>query len=639
MFPIKLHEMARRINTVEYRSDFRLKPMPEIRLIKKTGGKYFLYSPLNLKIYILSKDEYTRLYKNELDDNEKKSFFEDDLLILKNTSPYQTTNINVLEPVIFLTKRCNLKCIYCFSRGGDQSIDNSFEGIKALIDLWMSSSEKRKKNRISFFSSGEPTLAFGLLKKTCNYVNRKSKRKIKFILVSNGIFPKSVADWIIKNNVRLQISCDGPPYIQDFNRPTRCGSKSSKMVEDNINYFLGKGYKNFYTHAVITSHSVDKMDEILNYFHRLGLHGVEFAEMFVAGRGGEELLADNKEYIKNLMKVIELSEAYGVRCRANVIPWKFHGKFCGIGTMLALLENGVITTCHNASGKDKASKFFIIGKYDKKTDRIKLNEGKRIFIANRTLDKIKKCKNCMFKWSCGGGCAFSAFSDHNTIFSVDYRCDTIKSSSKKFLNYRIQKEFTKIKPALEMVGEKLYYSMIFNRFELSQTNNESVKPNSIIQISERTNLDVLAKNIISTRNSNGYKTSVFLLSFNLPGKNLSRSLGDKFVKFLEELKKNRIFFVVTKPICRRLFGEDYNRILKEFKIPKDWFESVELFKLSGRRAVLRNGKVVEIKNSTKREDLYRKFKEDVTRENGLPFKKCKFCIHGIRKNCGYRFSI
>lgn len=635
MFSIPLSRKSIKINNLKYQNGFKLKVIPELSLIRKTGDEYILYSPLNLRIYILSKNEYDKLHSDNLDHDERKLFFENDLLTLKNIDPFQKSDNKYVEPIIFFTNKCNLKCLYCFSKGGELSIDNSFERIKALIDFSKNSLGDYKKGKIMFFSSGEPTLVYGLLKKTYRYINRILKKKIETSLISNGTFPKSVADWIIRNGIELQISCDGPPYIQDFQRPVKDGSKSSKIVENDIKYFVKRGYKNFNTHAVITRYSVNKMDEILNYFHRLGVSRVTFADMFVYGRAKKDLSANTDEYVENVMKVIELSDMYGVRYGVNILPLKVTTKFCGAGNMIVLLENGLITTCLNAVGNDKASKFFAIGEYNEKRKRIELDEKKRVLVANRTVDKIKECKNCILKWNCGGGCPLYAFPKHNTIFSVDYDCDARRFAFEKFVHYKIQREFMKIKPALEIVGKNLYYSMVFNKFKLYYINDENVKPNSFIKISGKTNLDTLVKNIINVRNLNGYKTSIFLLSFSLSEENLNRNFGNKIVKFLEELKKNRIFFVVTKPICRQLFGENYNKILNKFKIPRNWFEAVELFRLRGSKAVLKNGKIVEIKNSTKRENIYRKFKEDVANDAKLPFKKCKFCIYRIRKNCEY----
>lgn len=620
-----------KVNNIEYRPDFKLKVIPELSLVKKIGDKYILYSPLNLKIYILSKDEYKRLNNKNISDTEKRTFFEDDILILENLDPYPKLNTKAMGPMVFLTTRCNLKCIYCFSKGGDISIDSSFDSIKALIDLW--SKSPGKKDKISLFSSGEPTLAFGLMKKTYEYTKKKLRKSIEATIVTNGTFSKAIADWVIKNNVKVQISCDGPPQIQDFQRPIRRGPKSSKIIEKNLKYFVKKGYKNYYTHSVITSECTKKMDEILNYFYRLRVEDISSTQVFMGGRSKKELLVNKKEYIENSLKNVELAEAYGVNYISDIIPYRIRVKYCGIGSILALHENGLISSCTNSFITPKTFDFFKIGEYDGKKKCIKIDNKKRGFLVSRTADKIKECRDCILKWNCAGGCAFAALRRNNTIFSPDYYCEIRNRGLEEFVDYKVQKDFIKIKPALEIIGKNLYYSMIFNKFKLHKINNGNVKPNSFIKISTKTNLDFLAKKIIETRNSNGYKTSVFLLSFNLSGKN--RNLGNRIVNFLKILKDNRIFFIVTKPMCKELFGENYRKVFKEFRIPKNWYESLELFKLKGNKALLVNSRTMKVKKETKRIDIYEKINGEVNKKTKLQSKECNLCKYRVRNNCEY----
>lgn len=635
MFHIPLSQYYdRKKSSEKYNEDIILKIIPELHVIRKTDSLYFLYSPLNLRVYILSKDEYNRLLNRNLNKDEERLFFENELLIPEKKDSYPSTDTNSIEPIFFFTNKCNLKCIYCFSKGGDKKTDSSFERIKCLTDFWKNRKQKYKKKNITFFSSGEPTLVFPLVKKTYDYITSVFKGRINTTLVSNGTFSTHIADWIIKNNIKLQISCDGPPYIQNFQRPMRGRrNKSSQIVEKTIKYFVKRKYKNFNTHSVITKHSLNRMGEILNYFYRLGVSNIGFADAFEYGRATSKYLSPNKvELAKESLKIIELSDEYGIVSKSPALLLRVRSKFCGAGTMLVLLENGKIMTCNNAIYNDKVSKFFTVGKYDHKNKQIIVNEKKRDMIANRTAESIKECKNCIFKWNCGGDCPFLAFIKNNTIFSPGDKCPGIKYTLENFINYKIAKEFFKIRPALEIIGNELYYSMIFNKFKLHTALSEKdVEPNSFIKITKDTDLKFLFKNIVKARDSYGYKTCVFLLSFELSEKNLNRNFGDEVLKFLKELKREKIFFVITKPLCRHLFGKNYDKILKEFKIPKNWFESVELFRLKGKRAVLINGKSIKIDEKTRRVDIYDEFEE--SERNALPFEKCKYCIYNIRKKC------
>lgn len=618
-----------RKNLEKYNRNLKLRIIPEVSIIRKTSKLYFLYSPLNLRIYILSGDEYDRLLAQNLGEEEEKLFLENGLLTSENNNPYPITDAKPATSILFFTNRCNLKCIYCFTRGGERQIDNSFERIKYFIDFWKDY-ENNPNKKIRFFSSGETTLNFPLVKKTYNYLNPLFKKKIS--LTSNGMFPRYVADWIMKNDINLNISCDGPPYIQNLQRPMRNGkAKSSTFVEKTIKYFAQKKFKHFTVQSVITRHTLNKMEEILNYFYRLEAPAVGFGDAILYGRASKELIPNIVKFAKELMKVIELSDEYGIGCSSPIFLLDVRNRHCEAGSMLVLLENGKIVTCHRATENDKLSKFFTVGECDHNTKKIVIHENKRKIIANRTINDIEECKSCTFKWNCGGDCHSSALQKNKTIFSTGYKCPGIKYVFENFINYKIEKEFIKIKPALEIIDDELYYSMIFNRFKLHMVLNEKeVRPNSFIKITKNTDLEILSRNMIKARNSYGYKTCVFLLSFEPSENILNKRFGDRVLEFLNILRREKIFFIITTPLCRHLFGKKHDKIFKEFKIPKNRFESVEFFRLNGKRIMFSNGKTIRVNEKTRRIDLYNKINGD---KHILPFEKCKFCIYRIRKKC------
>ncbi len=629
MLSIPIVKEYRVINTDIFRPEAELKVIPELTIIKQLKDRCVLYSPLSLRIYLLSKNDYDKLINNRANSEERKLFFDHDLLILKDTDPYERINPNSLKPVFLLTEKCNFNCIYCYSRGGEGDKELDFEGIKTLFDFCIESSKGEKKEDVTFFATGEPTLAFDSLKKSYAYINNSNESGVRATLTSNGTFPRKVADRIIENNIELQISCDGPPQVHDIQKPTKNGSDPSKMVTENIKYFLKKDFS-FKVHTTITQQSVNKMAEILNYFHRLGVKGVGFAEMFTMGRATKDMAVNMEDYVPKIMKTIELADTYEIDFFTNMICGKHNSRYCGAGNILILFENGTIGACH------RPSDFFNIGKYDKKTNSIIIDDEKRKLIALRTGLDIKKCKECVLKWNCGGGCHFDAYHINNDLFETDTRCDARILAFNNLTDYKIQREYFKIKPALEVDGNDLYYSMIFNRFKLSKPDNNKAKPNSYIEITGKTNLTALLKNIIKARNSNGYNTSLFLMSLNISEKYLNRDYGNKVANFLSELKRNRVVFIITKPICRQIFGAKYEQISKDYNIPKNWFESLEFFRLESGKAILRSGESVDIDENTKRTDLC--IDSSNVKENEPPFNKCRFCVHGIRRNCGFRFT-
>lgn len=154
--------------------------------------------------------------------------------------------------------------------------------LKALN--WFENQLNGKTLRISFHGGGEPTLEIGLIQKIvsrANYLSDKSCKKTRFQIVTNGTFNKYIANWLIDNNFGISISADGPPNIQNRNRPFADGSKSSELVEKTITYLVDKEYS--FT-VRITFSPIDDIEKIIQYFGELGVKNLHIEPLFPYGR-------------------------------------------------------------------------------------------------------------------------------------------------------------------------------------------------------------------------------------------------------------------------------------------------------------------------------------------------------------------
>ena len=90
------------------------------------------------------------------------------------------------ELSILLNTQCNLRCKYCYV--GEKSdctmpsvIDFNFVK-RAILDYF----ENFKSKQIRFFSVGEPTMAFPMMKKIKEWVDEVTNGECKFELQTNG---------------------------------------------------------------------------------------------------------------------------------------------------------------------------------------------------------------------------------------------------------------------------------------------------------------------------------------------------------------------------------------------------------------------------------------------------------------------
>jgi len=197
------------------------------------------------------------------------------------------------EPIItfITTKRCSMRCIYCSVRGGESSIDLSFDNAKFLIDKVCYPNQKIKKLHVIFFG-GEPTLSIRLIENLIFYINSK-KIPADYSLSTNGILSKIVIDFLKMHNFVVNLSFDGLPSIQNYLRPLANGGKSYAIVENTIREFVKRKII-FKVRTTITNNSINQMLPFLKRLEHLGVKTIHFEPLNICGRASD----DEKENLK-----------------------------------------------------------------------------------------------------------------------------------------------------------------------------------------------------------------------------------------------------------------------------------------------------------------------------------------------------
>lgn len=135
---------------------------------------------------------------------------------------------------------CNLRCKYCYAHNGmyrDNIGNMSIDILKQSLDVFCS--EYDEIENIMFFG-GEPLLNIDAIKNGCEYVHDKyEKGDIKSLpvlgLVTNGtILTDEFIELVKKYNMKVTVSLDGPPIVNDRLRVYEDGKGSSLIVENNI---------------------------------------------------------------------------------------------------------------------------------------------------------------------------------------------------------------------------------------------------------------------------------------------------------------------------------------------------------------------------------------------------------------------
>ncbi len=340
----------------------------------------------------------------------------------------------------FLTTKCNLDCIYCYAyrdiklEKKDRVLEFSFAQ-KGIDDFF----RDYPSRHIRFYSSGEPTLEFELMKKITDYARSKANNNLVVELQSNGIFSEKIRDWINENVNILWISCDGPKEIQDFQRPTINGENSSEIVEKNIKFFAQQqGHMQVGVRATLSAKVIKKQMDIVNYFHNLNIKYINVHPACVAVEDDRENVFNWKaeDFAENFLKTHNEAKKLGIfyntlyitnfdektrhACRSTV-PYP------------QLTTDGYVSCCDFGQFGPKYSpgnlQQLIYGKYDSEKKHIEYDEKKIHQIRSRCAENLIKstCKDCEYVCHCSGGCLGQVVNETGDIMGMhDKNCEITK---------------------------------------------------------------------------------------------------------------------------------------------------------------------------------------------------------------------
>lgn len=180
--------------------------------------------------------------------------------------------------VLQVTQDCNFKCRYCLYAENNQiernhkKLNMKWDIAKQSIDFLFEHSKDSRNINIVFYG-GEPLINFDLIKTVTDYANNVfCCKKINYYITTNGsLLTNSIINYLIKNDVNLTVSLDGPKEIQDNHRRFAVGGKGTfdvvfnnvrKLMYTNKSYFVNK--VNFAPVAFFD----ENISKIIDFFER-----------------------------------------------------------------------------------------------------------------------------------------------------------------------------------------------------------------------------------------------------------------------------------------------------------------------------------------------------------------------------------
>ena len=316
---------------------------------------------------------------------------------------------------LFPTNSCNLRCLYCYASAGEITPKQmSWEIAKTAIDLVAQNAAQAKAQQfgVGFHGGGEPFVAWSLLTKCVEYARSLSKQlqiEVKCPSATNGVLTESQTDWVLENMTSLSVSLDGPPEVQNFQRPMDNGAESYPAVESFLKKLDQAGF-DYGIRSTITDYNVERMAEMVEFFHaNFNTKQVQFEPLFVCGRCLTSPLRapEPGRFMSHFYKALDQAEKYQINLtysglRLGILT----NTFCGAcSDNFSITPEGKVTSCFEVLEKaDPRSSLFFYGEYQPESNEFIIDEQNRNKLLGLTVEKMDFCSDCLAKWHCAGDC-------------------------------------------------------------------------------------------------------------------------------------------------------------------------------------------------------------------------------------------
>lgn len=314
-------------------------------------------------------------------------------------------NSNVSLAVI-PTYDCNLRCVYCYSRGGENNEKVKLSDVEVVLRYVKKS--KSKVLNLYLVGGGEPLLDLNLVE----VIYEKASSifsKVNIHVVTNGTFNNSALEWLISKKANIRISFDG--VSQKKQRKFFDNSDSSDAVINNIKKLVKAGVEPI-VQCIITSESLNQMTKNIDLMASIGVKVIKFEPAIISevSRGEYSLQPDPIKYSKKLIEAIDyiLKKDLDIMLDTGFFTKPSTGSYCGIaGGNFVLTPEGMITSCVEvAKLKDPYSEKIMIGKISNNT--VIQNEDNLVFLKKLNYkNQLGGCSKCDLRMICLGGCPMS----------------------------------------------------------------------------------------------------------------------------------------------------------------------------------------------------------------------------------------
>jgi uncharacterized protein len=380
---------------------------------RSDAGKELIYSGITGLIL-----EYNNRIKNFVEQKKDDEELTEFLFGEKANNNVFPTDKYFDTLMLFTTNKCNLTCSYCYERATDlcNTKEMNLATLKDTIVYFLENFSHPKVINIVFFG-GEPLLNISFIKNSMELFNdfaNKYNVRFSYGLTTNGtVFNDEVLELLLHNNIRIQVSIDGPENIHNSHRKFLNGQGSYENVVANVKKL--SEYFDVSARVTITDYDID----LIKMYEELENKGFSRVKIECAS---DKSLKENSNELNSFSKRLRIFAQYfidNIKHRKIIYFTDFltHLKNLHFGnkpssfpcqtgvSKYAIATDGSIYFCH---------RFNNIPEYKWGDVYNGLENEKRInFLSNHqfSVRANEKCNSCWALRACGGTCYHASYTE------------------------------------------------------------------------------------------------------------------------------------------------------------------------------------------------------------------------------------
>lgn len=362
---------------------------------------------------------------------------------------WQTASFEPECLTLYLHNDCNLQCVYCYADPAGR-IGPRLDPEAVVAAAHVVAAHCHRQGRlfyVVFHGGGEPTLYGNQVRDTLKQIENVALHHHVdpyYYIATNGVMSEKKARWLARHFHLIGLSCDGPPEIQERQRPCQTGYSSAKVLERTA-HILHQENSVFHVRATITPQTAHRQAEIADYIcHQLSPQEIHFEPVYAGGRSRVQERFERHQagaFVSHFLEAQQVASRYGIPLTTSGSrPDAIHGPYCNLfRSVLNLVPGNVATACFKMTDAAQcAQQGLVIGALNTQTGCFEIDQAQIHTLCSRLAFCPPECTTCFNRYHCVQECPDLCWLDVNhppqdQMCEPGFRCRVQKALSETWL--------------------------------------------------------------------------------------------------------------------------------------------------------------------------------------------------------------